>query len=756
MAPSHRAPARPGRPARQGDALSAHRRSAFRGSPIGRRRADGSEGKPTRSVTTRLLPVALGVALLGVGGVVGPSVIGAATKDDPAKFELTALPKDAPDQGLVYEGLKPAASNALCAGSYLLFDETCTHGPDRAPTGLSVRKDVAPVTAASKLPSTVRTMQPVVVPTDAEIARDLGGSALTPDAPALIADPAPGNADFVLGPAGVACADDGQSGKRVQLLYLYAAGTTTRYNQYVNSFRTWAAGVDTIFDASAGETGGSRHVRYVTTPECTVSVSEVELPAGSLDSFAATVKALGNLGYNRADRKYLMFSDANVYCGIGTYVDDNRPGRTNRNNGGPAYARVDSGCWSSTMAAHELTHILGAVLNGAPNGTGTGGCTDGYDLLCGPDRSGKSVAQTCPKAHEVRLDCGHDDYFNTNPKPGSYLDTHWNVALSDFLLRSDGGDDIPDVPGAVQADPSAEPGASTSAAPAEAGPSAGAIQVGPSAGATPSVPPSASTAPLPGASASAGLDTENAAYNAEAGSGESGDQDAGAPATGEGQAALEIRDATSMSVRMTWSAGTDDATYQVSVDGKPVATTKATRARLIGLKPDSTYQVEITSKTGGYRAKGAARTAPAARPVQNSWFVLTNSLTGGAADLYAARAADGTPATLSTADGGNQQQWQLAPTAGGDNTYTLISRASGKCLMPLGGTPVAGAPLVQGDCAAAGTRWRLQASAFGFTLRSETGDLAVGVGGQRFGWHRVLALEPDQGQRHQSWTAVPS
>ncbi|MFI1992802.1 RICIN domain-containing protein [Actinoplanes sp. NPDC020271] len=737
--------------------MSAHRRSAFRGSPIGRRRAGEQQGQPPRSVTTRLLPVALGLALLGVGGVVGPSVIGATTKDDPTEFALTALPKDAPDQGLVYEGLKPAATNALCAGSYLLFDETCTHGPDRAPTGLSVRKDVAPVTAAGKLPSTVRTMQPVSVPSDAEIARDLGGSAITPDAPALIADPAPGNADFVLGPAGVACADDGQSGKRVQLLYLYAAGTTTRYDKYVNSFRTWAAGVDAIYDASAGETGGSRHVRYVTTPECTVAVSEVELPAGSLDSFASTVKALGNLGYNRADRKYLMFSDANVYCGIGTYVDDNRPGRTNRNNAGPSYARVDSGCWSSAMAAHELTHVLGSVLNGAPNGTGTGGCTDGYDLLCGPDRSGKAVNQTCPKAHEVRLDCGHDDYFNTNPKPGSYLDSHWNVALSDFLLRSDGGDDIPDVPGAVTAPPSA----AASGAPVPAPPSAGTPSPSPSTGAgtvpaAPSLAPSTSTAPLPGASAGAGLDAEQAAFHAESGTSGSGDRDGGAPAAGDGQAALEIRDATSMSVRLTWSAASDDATYQVSVGGKPVATTKATRARLIGLKPDSVYQVEISSRTGNYRAKGSARTAPAARPVQNSWFVLTNSLTGGAADLYAARAADGTPATLSTADGGNQQQWQLAPAPGTDNTYTLISRASGKCLMPLGGTPVAGAPLIQGDCAAAGTRWRLQASSFGFTLRTEIGDLAVGVGGQRFGWQRVLALEPDLNQRHQSWTAVPS
>ncbi|GIF13205.1 RICIN domain-containing protein [Actinoplanes teichomyceticus] len=724
-----------------------------------------------------MLPVALGLALLGVGGVVGPSVIGASSPHDPGDLELTALPKDAPDQGLVYEGLKPAAADALCAGSYVLFDETCTHGPDRAPTGLSVRRDVTPVTAATRLPGTVRVEQPAVVPPDAEIARDLGGSALTPDAPALIPDPAPGNADFVLGANGVACAGDGQSGKRVQVVYLYAAGTATRYNRFVNSFRTWAGGVDAIFDASAGETGGSRHVRYVTTPECTVAVSEVELPPGSLDSFAATVKALGNLGYNRTDRKYLMFADANVYCGIATYVDDKRPGRTNRNNGGPSYARVDAGCWGSAMAARELTRSLGAVLNGAPNSTGAGGCLDDYDLLCGADRSGRAARQSCPKTHEVRLDCGHDDYFNTDPKPGSYLDENWNVALSDFLLRSDGGDDIPDVPGAVRPDPteSAPPAATAPVRPdpspsaAGAAPTTGAegaeVPAGPSA--EPSV--SAPAEPLPGVSIDPGapIEAEPAAFQPRAGTGApapgpgpgSGDQDTGASqptAGGEGvQAVLEIRDATSLSVGLTWSAASPDARYQVSVDGKPVASTKATRARLIGLRPDATYRVEIRSATLGYHATGAARTAPAARPVQNSWFVLTNALTGGAADLYAARAADGTPATLGPADGGNQQQWKLVP-ADATGGYTLVSRASGKCLRPLGGTPVAGAPLVQGDCASGGVRWRLQASAYGFTLRSESGDLTIGAGGQRFGWHRVLALQPDTGQRHQSWTAIPS
>ncbi|WP_433826231.1 RICIN domain-containing protein [Actinoplanes sp. CA-015351] len=755
--------------------MSAHRRPAFRESPPGRRRAAGDHRPRTRSAAFRLLPVALGVALLGVGGVVGPSVIGAAPTDEVDRFALSALPTDAPEQGLVYSGLKLASKGSLCSGSYLLYEQTCTHGPDSAPAGLSVRRDVAPVTESSARQVTVVSRETGAVPLDAEIARDEGGSALTADAPALIPDAAPGQADFILGPEDVACSGDGRSGKRVQLLYLHESTAPSRYAKFLNSFRTWAAGVDAIYDASAGETGGSRHIRYVTTPECRVDVAEVQLPDDSLNSFTGSINALRDLGYNRTDRKYLIFSDANVYCGISSFVADTRPGRGNRNNGGPSYARVDAGCWSSAMAAHELTHTLGAVLIDSPNSTGAGSCTDDFDLLCGEDRSGKPVRNVCPKKHEIRLDCGNDDYFSTNPKKDSYLDLHWNVALSDFLLRSDGGDDIPDAPGAVVPDPTVEAAPPATSAPAATPVSPAPSTVAPSAPESPAAPsPSVSESVAP----DAGVSESPAPEPSASVTGEStlppieevahtvapapadADTAEGAPAEAPGttndgvQAVLEIREATSTSVRLTWSSGADDAQYEVSVGGEPVATTKSTRARLIGLKPDAKYVVEVRNTKLGYLAKGTAVTAPAARPVQNSWFVLTNSLTGGAADLYAARDTDGTPVTLGDQDGGAQQQWQLVPAENG--TYSLVSRASNRCAVALAGKPVAGAPLVQGDCYAAdGARWTLQASDYGFTVRSTTGDLVIGVGAQRFGAHRVLVLQEDTGQRHQSWTAVP-
>ena len=68
---------------------------------------------------------------------------------------------------------------------YQLDATTCTHGPDAEPAGLKVRRDVTPVTARSPEPTAPR-RESADVPPDAEIVRDQGGTALSPNAPALI------------------------------------------------------------------------------------------------------------------------------------------------------------------------------------------------------------------------------------------------------------------------------------------------------------------------------------------------------------------------------------------------------------------------------------------------------------------------------------------------------------------------------------------------------------------------------------------
>jgi hypothetical protein len=165
-------------------------------------------------------------------------------------------------------------------------------------------------------------------------------------------------------------------------------------------------------------------------------VANVVVPASADDSFDGMVAALRAAGYDRTDRKYLVFADATVYCGIGTLAGDDRPGATNASNHGPSYGRVDRACWGGSTAAHEHMHNLGAVQGSAPRSSGGGHCTDEWDVMCYSDEPLHPTMQVlCPDVQRdaTRFDCRHDDYFSTNPPAGSYLDTHWNAADSAFL-----------------------------------------------------------------------------------------------------------------------------------------------------------------------------------------------------------------------------------------------------------------------------------------------------------------------------------
>jgi hypothetical protein len=43
------------------------------------------------------------------------------------------------------------------------------------------------------------------------------------------------------------------------------------------------------------------------------------------------------------------------------------------------------------------------------------------------------MSSVCPSSQEQLLDCNHDDYFNTDPQPGNFLNDHWTTARSSFL-----------------------------------------------------------------------------------------------------------------------------------------------------------------------------------------------------------------------------------------------------------------------------------------------------------------------------------
>jgi hypothetical protein len=155
---------------------------------------------------------------------------------------------------------------------------------------------------------------------------------------------------------------------------------------------------------------------------------------------------------------YLLdqFEDATHMSGRGYRFGDDGPGESNLNNsdGLIAAAATSSGAideWVSAslpaLLLHEMTHTMGAVQESAPHSTSAGHCTDGFDVMCyddgSPEGSGYS-ADVCTvdgiSGIGAPYDCNKDDYFNPAPAPASYLDTHWNVYNSKYLVHCTSGD----------------------------------------------------------------------------------------------------------------------------------------------------------------------------------------------------------------------------------------------------------------------------------------------------------------------------
>lgn len=301
------------------------------------------------------------------------------------------LPPDDPERGMIYAGLERNMNGPCRFAFQLQGTDFCTHGPDPAPRGVNIRQRTEP------LDFTGRAAQEAVA----------------------------------------VCDSDGVSGNRVQVMYVRAADKPDRYNQYVASIRSWANGADQIYYDSAVEVGSPRRIRFVHDANCIISVLNVVLTASGDDSFSNTVNQLVALNYNQTNRKYMIFMDANLVCGVGSYISDDSAGAGNSNNFGPSYGRTDNGCWDASTPAHELNHNLGGVQDSAPNSSLGGHCVDEYDVMCYSDEPYYPAMQTIcnNEAYADRLDCNHNDYYHPNPPAGSYLATHWNTANNQFLFN---------------------------------------------------------------------------------------------------------------------------------------------------------------------------------------------------------------------------------------------------------------------------------------------------------------------------------
>jgi hypothetical protein len=215
------------------------------------------------------------------------------------------------------------------------------------------------------------------------------------------------------------CFDDGTSGKRVQALYIYK--TVNDLPVVLPQLQEILGEVSSVIDPT-----GTVHVRYVHDSDCMPTVTALQ--TGGLKTFARMMQHLADAGYNDPNRKYIVFTQSTVYCGIATVVKDSAPGADNKNNTGGGYARIDKACWSPMVTTHELAHTLGAVQPDAPHATAYWHCTDEADVMCYHDGPGSVMRSRCPLE---AFDCNNDDYFSLNPT--GYLTSHWNVANSSFL-----------------------------------------------------------------------------------------------------------------------------------------------------------------------------------------------------------------------------------------------------------------------------------------------------------------------------------
>jgi ribosomal protein L24E len=247
------------------------------------------------------------------------------------------------------------------------------------------------------------------------------------------------------------CFGDGRNFERVQAIYARASDHTDQYSTIVPSIRKWAAEADAVFNASAAASGAARHIRWQTDAGCQPTVDHVILSPSGDDDLAHTMAELTLLGYDDADRKYVVWVDANEMCGESSFYEDDRRGPENFNNGNPiapaTVSRIDNGCWGlgsqgESIEAHELMHAFGSVMPTAPHSTLLGHCTDDADRMCYRDELAVTLNAVCPSGEEALFDCHKDDYFNASPAPGGYLGDHWNTARSAFLATGEGDDPL--------------------------------------------------------------------------------------------------------------------------------------------------------------------------------------------------------------------------------------------------------------------------------------------------------------------------
>lgn len=226
------------------------------------------------------------------------------------------------------------------------------------------------------------------------------------------------------------CATDSY---RIQLVYMIPAGGRDASATMVPLMRQHFLESNAMVSNRAAEYGGDLSLRVACDGAGQPAVRVVR-SSNSNGSIGAIDQEIARQGLRATGQDNVVYwGDGGCGGGVAYGSGDARPGVENSVNNAPGIAVVTGRC-PFTYMLHEQGHSMGAVLAGAPNGSGAGHCNDDADVMCykdGGPRSGNYRSDVCRSPNgnlDYYWDCNVNDYFHPNPPAGSYLANNWNLA----------------------------------------------------------------------------------------------------------------------------------------------------------------------------------------------------------------------------------------------------------------------------------------------------------------------------------------
>lgn len=233
-----------------------------------------------------------------------------------------------------------------------------------------------------------------------------------------------------------ACAEDPTLRHYVHIIEAHASDDP--YEDQTARIQSLTGKANHAFHKAAQVDGRSRDIRVLCNDQGRPVITTLTLPtprAGA--SFQTIVSDIRTSQHpdgplDDPDVKYWVYYQDDQACrcaGIASIWSDDSASVTNDHNSAdePLFA-VTFDRDSVRTWLHELAHTMGAVQDSAPNASGAGHCNDGLDILCYSDGGPTSDYDDTVCDDWDTFDCGQDDYFDPDPPPLSYLDTHWNLA----------------------------------------------------------------------------------------------------------------------------------------------------------------------------------------------------------------------------------------------------------------------------------------------------------------------------------------